>query len=492
MRRSSGILLHISSLPSEFGIGDFGKYAYRFIDFLNEASQNYWQMLPLTPTSIYKGNSPYSSSSAFAGNILFISPKILEEEELIGKEDLKIDISNGNYVDHEKVTEFKNELLKKAFNNFKESDDFYKFCGQNNFWLEDYALFLTIKNNISNESWAKWPIEIRDRKKDSLQGIKNQYFKQIQYHKFCQYLFFRQWSNLYNYCHQKNIKIIGDIPIYVCFDSADVWANSNIFKLSNEKKPLYVAGVPPDYYSKTGQLWGNPVFNWNEIKNNGYRWWINRLSHNFKFFDISRIDHFRGLVAYWQIPASEDNAINGEWINVPVEDFFKALNNNFKKLPIIAEDLGIITEDVKQVIEKHNLPGMKVLLFGFSSDDHPYMPHNYIKNSFVYTGTHDNNTAKGWFEEEATPEEKNRLSEYIGKEINSNNINMELIRLAMMSISYNAIIPMQDILGLGKEARMNLPSKANNNWRWRLTKNQLQDSAIKEKLTRLAKLYGRT
>ncbi|MFO7929210.1 MAG: 4-alpha-glucanotransferase [Candidatus Humimicrobiaceae bacterium] len=490
MARANGILLHISSLPSPYGIGDFGKYAYRFVDFLNETKQKYWQMLPLNPTSLSMSNSPYSSNSAFAGNILFINPTILQQQGLVDKEDLE-SIPTSPYVDYHKVTVFKKNLLKKAFSKFKQNGDFYSFCQENSSWLNDYSLFLTIKSQISDKSWDRWPVPLRDREENSLKEIEQEFSSQINYYKFCQYLFFRQWHSLYEYCHQKDIKIIGDIPIYICFDSSDVWANPNIFKLSDEKRPLYMAGVPPDYYSETGQLWGNPVFNWDELKNTGYKWWIDRLSHNFKFFDISRIDHFRGLVAYWQIPAGEENAINGKWAEVPFKDFFNVLTSNFPNLPIIAEDLGIITEDVREVMKTYNLPGMKVLLFAFSEDDHPYMPHNYPRNSFVYTGTHDNNTAKGWFETEATDDEKKRLSEYLGKEISSSNVSLELARLAMMSVSDNTIIPMQDLLGLGKEARMNFPSKAENNWRWKLSDNQLEDSKIKENLYNLTKTYGR-
>jgi 4-alpha-glucanotransferase len=495
-RRGSGILLHITSLPSPYGIGDLGPWAYKFVDFLSETKQSFWQILPLNPISGAFGNSPYSSPSAFAGNPLLISPDLLVEDGFLSKSDIEGDSSFPNErVDYTAVTEYKYKLLGTAYENYKKRGkdyEFERFSSENSYWLDDYALFISIKEYFNRIVWSDWPEDIRNRNEGAIKEWKEKLKDRVLMGKFFQYIFFKQWFSLKTYCKGKSIRIIGDVPIYVNYDSSDVWTNPQIFKLDNNKRPTSVAGVPPDYFSKTGQLWGNPVYRWDVLRESGYLWWIKRIEHNLKLFDIIRLDHFRGFVAYWEVPAVEKTAINGRWIEVPVEDFFKTLFKRFPFLPVIAEDLGLITPDVREIINRFEFPGMTVLLFAFG-DDFPngaYLPHNYTKNCVVYTGTHDNNTVKGWFTREARPEDRKRIFEYIGREVKEENIHWEFIRLAMMSVANMAIIPIQDILGLGEEAKMNLPSTPQGNWEWRLIPNQITHSAI-EKFREMTEIYGR-
>jgi 4-alpha-glucanotransferase len=349
-----------------------------------------------------------------------------------------------------------------------------------------------LKKQFVERVWNQWPRELRDRDAKSLRAIKRESQNQIEKEKFWQYLFFKQWHTLKDYCREKGVHLLGDLAIYVSLDSADVWANPGLFKLDREKRPTFVSGVPPDYFSETGQLWGNPVYRWNVLKKSSYQWWIERIAHNLKLFDILRIDHFRGLVAYWEIPAGEKTAINGRWVKVPVKDFLDTLNKKFPHLPIVAEDLGVITPDVREVIDHFALPGMKVLMFAFGEDHpmHPYLPHTYGKNFLVYTGTHDNNTVCGWFEGEASADEKKRLFRYLGREVPVDEIHWTLIRLAMMSVARWVILPMQDVLGLGEEARMNRPSVAHGNWEWRLRPGQITAS-VEERLLEITEIFGR-
>jgi len=497
-RRGSGILLHITSLPSPFGIGDLGPWAYRFADFLCDHKQSYWQMLPLNPTDMACGNSPYSSFSAFAGNIFLISPELLVEQELLSPGDVAgLPSFRSDHVDYAAVTAYKKKLLNHAFENFKrhrqEQEFCAEFCVQNRAWLDDVALFAVIKNHSEGKAWSAWPEELRDRKSDCLAEISRSFPEDIQREKFLQYLFFRQWHSLKNYCLQKGLKLIGDMPIYVNYDSADVWTHNDIFKLDENKQPLSVAGVPPDYFSATGQLWGNPVYRWDVLQKQGYCWWIRRIAHNLNLFDLLRIDHFRGFVAFWEVPAAEENAVNGHWQKVPAVDFFHALKNAFPSVTFIAEDLGLITDDVKKIIGRFSFPGMRVLLFAFGEEmpAHPYLPHNYVANCIAYTGTHDNNTARGWFENEASPEDKARLSRYAGKDVDGAKVHEELIRLAMMSVANTVIFPLQDVLGLGQEAQMNRPSTATGNWQWRFLPEQL--SAVNtDWLRQFTYIYGRS
>lgn len=494
-RRGSGILLHITSLPSAYGIGDLGPVAYKFADFLAETKQSFWQILPLNPTDPAYDNSPYHSISAFAGNPMLISPEFMVRDGLLAKADVETlpNFSKGR-VDYDAVIAYKKRLFHLAYQRFKKAGnyEYERFCSENSHWLEDFALFISLKARFDGKVWSGWSSEIRDRQPEALQSSKKGLRDRIAMEKFLQYVFSQQWSSLKHYCNQKGTEIIGDIPIYVDYDSVDLWTNPEIFKLNEDKKPFFVAGVPPDYFSETGQLWGNPVYRWDVLKETGYDWWVQRMQHTLNLFDVVRVDHFRGLVAYWEVPAGEKTAINGRWVQAPVEDFFNALLKRFSHLPIIAEDLGLITPDVREVIDRFQFPGMKVLLFAFGEDYpmHPYLPHTYEKHYVVYTGTHDNNTIRGWFEREAKPEDKKRLFRYLGREVPVQDIHWEFIRLAMMSIANVAIIPMQDILGLGKEARMNRPATADGNWRWRLLSKQLTPQ-LSRRLLKMTEIYGR-
>jgi 4-alpha-glucanotransferase len=495
--RRSGILLHLTSLPSLYGIGDLGHGAYRFADFLADAGQSIWQILPLNPTSSVYGNSPYSSFSAFAGNPLLLSPDRLLEEGFLVSADLVNPPSFGEgRVAYEAASAYKYGLLQKAFERFaqgnREDSEFAGFCLRNAYWLDDYALFVAVKEHFNGIEWSAWQPEIKRRSDGSLQEWRKRLADRVLAEKFFQYLFFRQWYAFKSYCNHRNIQIIGDLPIYVSADSVDVWANPSLFHLDNDGRAAFHAGVPPDYFSVTGQLWDNPVYRWEVHKESGYRWWIKRFEHNLKLFDAIRLDHFRGFVGYWAIPSSETTAINGKWEPAPARDFFATLLRRFPYLPIIAEDLGVITPDVRELMNCYGFPGMKVLQFAFGEDlpSNPYAPHNHTRNALVYTGTHDNNTTRGWFETELDEAGRERLSDYIGKNVTETGVHWELIRLAMMSVCATAIIPMQDILGLGAEARLNMPSVALGNWAWRLPAEQLTAESV-QRLAAMTRLYGR-
>ncbi len=489
-RRGSGILLHITSLPSRYGIGDLGPEAYRFADFLAMTGQSFWQILSLTPTRPASGNSPYNSSSAFAGNTLLISPELMPD-----KED-PVPSFQEDRVDYPEVISYKERLFNRAYKRFTEDKEYNyeyeRFCSENSGWLEDFSFFIALKAHFHGPIWGEWPHEIKNREPQALQVLKKQLHNRIEREKFLQYIFFKQWFSLKRYCNQRGIQIIGDMPIYVDYDSTDVWTNPHIFRLDEEKRPSFVAGVPPDYFSQTGQLWGNPVYRWDILKESGYAWWIQRMEHNLKLFDIVRIDHFRGFIAYWQVRAGERAATRGQWIKAPAEDFFNTLLRHFPDLPIIAEDLGVITPDVREVMNRFEFPGMRLLLFAFDENlpASPYAPHNHVKNCVVYTGTHDNNTVKGWFEHEASQDDKERLFNYIGKEVSSQDVHLEFIRLAMMSVAKVAILPMQDILGIGEEGRMNRPAAGKGNWQWRLLPGELTPALIR-RLQKMTEIYGR-
>ncbi|MGA2916849.1 MAG: 4-alpha-glucanotransferase [Sedimentisphaerales bacterium] len=464
--RGSGVQLHITSLPSKYGIGDFGPEAYKFADFLESAGQSYWQILPLNQVSSKDNYSPYSCLSAFAGNILLISPELLHRRGLLTKKDISdVPAFDPAKVDFRKVYSYKTALLNRAFENFKINSDFEEFCRSNKDWLEDYAIF-------------------------SASHRKSQ--KDINREKFLQYIFFQQWFALKKYCNHRGIKIIGDVPFYVAPDSADVRQNPDIFKLTKTKKPRFIAGVPPDYYSRTGQLWNNPVFNWKALKKTDYQWWICRLKHNLAMFDIVRLDHFRGFFAFWQVPASHKTAVNGRWVKGPGEDFLKKLFRHFPKSRFIAEDLGYITADVRKAIQKFGLVSTKVLLFAFGSgkSSNLHIPRNCPKNSVVYISTHDSNTARGWFEKEAKHIQKKKLFDYIDRPVPASQVSWELIRLAMESVSDTVIIQMQDVLGLDERGRMNLPATSRGNWQWRLEKGKIT-KAVANKLKEITKLSGR-
>ncbi len=495
--RGSGILLHITSLPSPFGIGDLGPWAYRFADFLSQTRQAWWQVLPLSPTDQLSGNSPYSSISAYAGNTLLISPELLTEWGYLSLEDIaQHPPFPSERCDYSSVIPFKSKLLLRAYKKFKSGKinarAYEEFCSQHSAWLEDVALFSVIKNRFRGKVWSKWDKGLKDRDPGMLEHIRKDFHDAVEQEKFLQYLFFTQWFSLKSYCNKKGIRLVGDIPIYVNYDSVDVWTHPEIFKLNKQKQPIGVAGVPPDYFSATGQLWENPVYRWDILQTTGYHWWMQRIAHNCTLFDALRIDHFRGFVAFWEVPYGEKTAVNGRWVTVPAENFFATLSREFPSINLIAEDLGYITPDVRDIMQRFGFPGMRVLLFAFGEDQpaHPYLPHNYIPQCVAYTGTHDNNTARGWFEHEATPQDRQRLCRYLGRETVSKHVHADLLRLAMGSVANMVIIPMQDILGLGQEARMNRPSTVSGNWEWRLVPEQLT-SECGEFLRELTCIYGR-
>lgn len=495
--RKSGILLHISSLPSNFGIGDLGRAAYNFADFLADSKQTVWQVLPLNPTSPVCGSSPYCSFSAFAGNPLMIAPDLLVEDGFISRDDISPAPSfDPTKVEYDKVAAFKNRVLEIAYKKFRDMPDaqsgYEEFVNVNAHWLDNYALFISLKEHFSGVSWNEWPWEIRDRTRPALEEWTEKLAEGIGREKFNQFLFFRQWSALKDYCNQKQIQVIGDLPIYVSHDSSDVWTNPEYFKLDSDKKPALVAGVPPDYFSDTGQLWGNPVYSWEKLRETSYEWWISRMEHNLKYFDLVRLDHFRGFVAYWEVPATEQTAINGKWVRTPCREFFDTLLRRIPSLSIIAEDLGIITPEVREIMSVYEFPGMKVLLFAFGGNlsTNPYVPHNHVPNCVVYTGTHDNNTVKGWFQNDASETEKENLSAYLDCELDEGNIAWRLVRTAMMSVASTVVTPMQDFLGLGSEARMNRPSVTHGNWEWRVDSKQLT-ADLSKKIANMTEVYGR-
>jgi 4-alpha-glucanotransferase len=495
-KRGSGILLHVTSLPSSFGIGDLGPEAYRFADFLTDSGQTYWQILPLSPTDPEHGNSPYHVSSAFACNTMLICPEYLVRDGWLPQEILKpLPDFSTDRVDYGAVIKYKDHVLNKAFEAFKgspEPEEFRAFCEKNAFWLDDYALFVALKSRHNGKAWPAWDRDLRDRHTAAIRQVRETLSETIQRICFYQYLFFRQWGELKTYCNKKGICLIGDMPFYVIHDSADVWSNPDLFNLDQEKWPITVAGVPPDYFSETGQLWGNPVYRWQVLKDRGYKWWIQRTAYNIALYDFVRIDHFRGFVGYWEIPAHEENAVNGRWVEAPAWDFFNRITAEFPRLPIIAEDLGVITPEVVKVMGHFGFPGMKVLLFAFGDDlpSNPYAPHNVERNCLIYTGTHDNNTAKGWFENETTPDMRERLAQYIGRAVFPDTIGRELIRLAMISPADTAIFPIQDLLGLGEEDRMNRPATQIGNWEYRLLGEYLTPNLAK-KLREMTVIYGR-
>jgi len=491
--RSSGILLHPTSLPGPFGIGDLGGEAYQFLDLLTEMGQSLWQVLPLGPTGF--GDSPYASFSAFAGNPLLISPALLEKEGLLSPKDIQsFPAFQETCVEYGDVIPFKTQLLQKAYETFNadasslQRGDFDSFCHENGSWLEDFTLFMALKQ-IHQAVWNNWPKDQAMRNPDALSKAKKDYEQLINAHKFFQYLFFKEWDAVKKYANSLGIRIIGDIPIFVAYDSADVWAHQDLFYLDKSGHPLVVAGVPPDYFSKTGQLWGNPLYRWNAMAKNGYNWWMERFRINTLMLDMIRLDHFRGFEAYWEIPAGEETAIKGRWVKGPGEKFFHALKKILGEIPIIAEDLGVITPEVEALRDAFGFPGMKILQFAFGGGaDNPYLPHNYSPNCVVYTGTHDNDTTVGWYTSSSTPQEQDRVRRYI--QTNGSEIHWDMIRLDLSSVARMAIFPLQDLLGLDGKGRMNFPGKPSGNWRWRFRFEQITHSAI-NRLKDLSFLFGR-
>jgi len=493
--RSAGILLHPTSLPGNFGIGDLGKEAYKFIDFLEAAGQKLWQVFPLGPTGY--GDSPYQCFSAFAGNPFLISPEKLLEENLISQSDLNnAPKSNPHKIDFGEILDYKKSLLKKAYSNFKNNsngleESFNSFCKENEEWLDDFSFFMAAKEFHGGGLWTEWDKGLVLRDNNSLVEWKHKLSDDINYHKFVQYQFFKQWGNLKKYVNEKGIKIIGDMPIFIAYDSADLWANKSIFTVDKEGNLETVAGVPPDYFSATGQLWGNPLYRWNEMEKDDFFWWRQRISNMLNFVDIIRIDHFRGFEAYWEIPGKAKTAVKGKWVKAPGEKLFNTLKKYLGELPILAEDLGVITKPVEALRDKFGFPGMKILQFAFGTGmETKFLPHNFISNCVVYTGSHDNDTTRAYFEKEKKA--KNDIYTHVQKYLDyyGEDIAQKLIRTAYASAANIVIVPMQDVLNLGGEARMNFPGKLGGNWTWRFTWDQVPvfiANAYKE----LTELYER-
>lgn len=491
--RASGILMPIFSLPSKYGIGCFSKEAYTFVDQLKKSGQSYWQILPLGPTGY--GDSPYQSFSTFAGNPYFIDLDGLVEAGLLEATECEAyDFGdNPRYVDYEKIYRARFKLLKKAYDRSRiNEDESYKaFESGNAYWLNDYALYMSVKHYFGEVSWNQWDEDIRLRHPDALEKYGRQLENEIQFYKFIQYIFAKQWKKLKEYANHNGIQIIGDIPIYVAFDSADSWSHPELYQFDQFENPLAVAGCPPDGFAATGQLWGNPLYNWEYHKNTSYAWWTQRISYCFELYDWVRVDHFRGLDEYYSIPFGALTAENGHWEKGPGADLFQTLSKKLGKMNIIAEDLGYITESVRKLVRDTGYPGMKVLEFAFDSrEKSDYLPHNYDRNCVVYTGTHDNDTIKGWYQS-IVPEDKMLSVEYMGNDKTAlEDIHWDFIRLALSSVACLAIIPIQDYLGLGTEARMNRPSTLGNNWKWRLLNGEITEGLL-SKVARLTELYGR-
>jgi 4-alpha-glucanotransferase len=490
--RAAGILLHPTSLPGRFGIGDLGPAAYGWADALVRAKQKWWQILPLGPTGF--GDSPYQCFSAFAGNPYLVSPELLVREGLIDNRDLEGAHFPADRVDYGPVIEFKNRLLRKAWEHFQARRDpglaseFETFCRQHAAWLEDFALFMAIKEAQGGKSWQEWPAELVGRQPAALDEARRSLAGAIGLQKFRQFLFFRQWGQLKHHANEHGIQLLGDAPIFVASDSADVWANPELFLLDERRRPRFVAGVPPDYFSKTGQLWGNPLYDWDALRRQGYRWWIDRLRATLEQVDRIRLDHFRGFAAFWRVPAGMPTAEKGDWITGPGAELFETVRAELGGLPLVAEDLGLITPDVDALRDQFNLPGMRILQFAFGGAvENRFLPHNYTQNSVVYTGTHDNDTTRGWFGAIAE-HERDHVRRYLGRD--GRDIAWDLIRLAWMSVADHAFAPLQDVLDLGPEARMNLPGQAKGNWDWRFHEGQLTEAEL-ARLAELTDLYGR-
>ena len=502
--RASGILLHPTSLPGRFGIGDLGDEAYRFADFLVASGQSLWQVLPLGPTGY--GDSPYACYSAFAGNTLLISPERLFEEGLLAKSDLdEISSLPTEHVDFERVHQSRDIILDKSFTRYQLTTDtelrsaFETFAEQNASWLNDYALFRALKSAHGGKAWHEWERPLGGREPAALARAREELHDQIEAHKFFQFLFFRQWFALKAYCNERDVKLIGDVPIFVAQDSADVWTNPDQFKLDQDGRPLVVAGVPPDYFSATGQFWGNPLYNWERMLADGFRWWIERVRATLQTVDIARIDHFRGFAACWEIPGGDQTAERGRWVEAPGRELFTAIRKALGEIPIIAEDLGVITPDVEKLRDDFGFPGMRILQFAFSSDTKNVdLPHSYHGNVVVYTGTHDNDTTVGWFNsvagagstrtEAQISSERNFCMEYLNTD--GQEIHWDFIRAVLASVANTAIVPLQDLFGLGTEARMNLPNSTKGNWTWRFQGAALTE-AHTDRLRQLTDIYGR-
>lgn len=489
--RTSGVLMPISSIPSPYGIGTMGKQARKFVDFLVKGGQKYWQILPICPTSY--GDSPYQSFSSFAGNPYFIDLEYLCKDKLLTKKECESFQwgSNPKYVDYGIMYESRYALLRKVYARFtkKEPQDFEKFCENEKQWLDDYALFMALKDANGGQAWSNWDKSLRLREKKAMEEATEKYSEEIRFYKMLQYLFYQQWNALKTYANEAGIEIIGDVPIYVAGDSADVWANPDQFYLDENLEPIEVAGCPPDAFSDDGQLWGNPLFRWDVMKKDGYTWWTRRIKAMSELYDIIRIDHFRGFDSFYAIPAKDDTAKNGQWKQGPGMDLFCELEKKLGKLPIIVEDLGFLTPSVHKLLKDSGFPGMKVIQFAFDSrEESDYLPHTYTNHCVVYTGTHDNDTVMGWMK--TAPKASVKYAKEYLNLTKEEGYNWGMMRAAWSSVADMAIVPMQDILGLGSEARINTPSTLGNNWKWRATPEQI-DTKIAKKLHHYMQMYGR-
>jgi len=474
-----------------------GGFAYAFVDFASLCNQRYWQVLPINPTDGINGNSPYSCSSAFAGNELLISPEMMVIEGFLAPADVKVPMAfpEGG-IDYANVRAFKEKIFNAAFRRFEKDPDhkeYDEFVRAQDYWLSDYALFTVIKSSQGGNGWNEWPAALKTRQPQALKEFARRNSSDLRKVKFIQYIFFRQWRKLKEYANSKNVAIIGDIPIYVNYDSVDVWCHPSFFKIDAQGEMQFISGCPPDYFSRTGQRWGNPVYNWANLKKVKYSWWVKRVEHDLGMFDQLRIDHFRGFSGFWQIPAHEKLAVFGRWVKGPGEAFFKVLAREFKPLPIIAEDLGEITPDVTELMKKFGFPGMRVLLFAFDGDIdvNPHVPANYPAHCVAYSGTHDNNTIQGWYRQEAKPFEKANLARVLQTKFTPRNLHWTMIEVLMRSRAETVIIPMPDFLGLREQGRMNTPATKVNNWQWRLKPNALT-SRLAQKIKRIIKSTNRS
>jgi 4-alpha-glucanotransferase len=498
--RGAGILMHITSLPSPFGIGDMGPEAFKFVNSLSRSNQKWWQLLPLNPITKGQSYSPYSSISSMAGNTLLISPELLEKEGLLSAGEMQEYVSkSADQVNYPEVEASKAKLFDLAYQNFKAKkthrliEEYLHFLKAEADWLDDFVLFTVLKDQHGQAAWNTWPDELRHRDAEALTTFRHSFKEELNKAKWLQFVFLKQWKALKKYALQHGIRLFGDLPFYISYDSVDVWANPQLFKLDKEGNKISAAGVPPDYFNADGQLWGMPIYRWDVMAQDNFAWWKNRLRKNMELYDLLRLDHFRAFSSYWEVPAEESTAIKGEWIPGPASSFFQAMQEEFGELPFVAEDLGDISDEVYELRDEFKMPGMKVLQFAFGDDmaSSIHIPHQYnTENCVVYTGTHDNNTTKGWYKSESSKLNRKNMMHYLGTEIDKNNVSFQLTRLAYASTARLAIIPIQDVLGLGKSARMNTPSSTKNNWGWRM-----QDGALsrnhEEQLRLLCRIFGR-
>ena len=493
--RLAGVLLHITSLPSYGGIGDLGPAAYAFADFLQTAKQRLWQVLPLAPTGY--GSSPYSALSAFAGNPLLISVEHLVKDGWIAPERIAGLPGREGPADFGAANELKLPLVEEAAGNFldratpEQRGRFHKFCEDNVSWLTDYAMYVVLRRTYRYASWHEWPVEYAHRQPDAITKFLNERGRELAVEQAIQFLFSEQWFALKSYCGKRDIRILGDIAIFVSYDSADVWTNPDIFELDEDRRPTRVSGVPPDYFSATGQRWGNPLYKWGLLRERGFDWWVSRIRRSLDLYDMIRLDHFRGFEAFWSIAADEETAVNGQWVKAPGHALFQRLKEVFGDLPFIAEDLGLITKEVDELREHFCMPGMRILQFGFGNrGGHLYLPHRFVPNTVVYTGTHDNNTTQGWWRDDLNPEERENVQTYLQPIHHDGEIVWAMIRAAARSVANICIVPLQDILHLGSEARMNKPSAAEGNWSWRYHPDALHPD-FATKLAALAEMTDR-